>query len=329
MTAPGHKARFSVASNPRSTTSSAVRTSTEVPESIYDDMGGYEEKRNIPVGGNPHDDQPPSVASSMGSLQDQNAPPSESQNPDQSEHNQKPSSRDADAKVKPTFDLDTPVSLPEFRMLLGMSPEEGAKGYDNPPSGTRYPHVLPRWVRTWFKDEDPEAPTSIYYNLVGEEKYTMFKYRLYDWIVYGGLITQLVLSAVLIVLGALPSSHHISIAILGAANGVVTGILSIIKGQGLPVRLIKYADSLRKVRDDIEWNERQLRAKMENVTYRTVFKLRDDYERVRLDELANHPDIWQTSGAGATGNTTPVAPGVIVASITSKNSGPGVPRISV
>jgi hypothetical protein len=298
MTAPGHKARFSVASNPRSMTSSAMRASTEVPELIYDDMEDNEEKHNIP-------------------------------NPDQSEHNQTPSSRDADAKIKPTFDLDTAISLPEFRMLLGMSPEKGAKGYDNPPSGIRYPHVLPQWVRTWFKGEDPEAPTSLYYNLVGEEKYTMFKYRLYDWIVYGGLITQLVLSAVLIVLGALPSSHHISIAILGAANGVVTGILSLINGQGMPVRLIKYAESLRKVRDNIEWNERQLRAKMNNVTYRTVFKLRDDYESVRQDELANHPDIWQTSGAGATGNTTPDAPRVTVASIKSKHSGPGVPRISV
>jgi hypothetical protein len=212
-----------------------------------------------------------------------------------------------------------------------MSPEHGAK-YDNPPAGTRYQHFLPRWLRAWFKAEDPEAPTSIYYNLVGEEKNTIFKYRLYDCLVYGGLITQLILSAILIVLGALPSSHHISIAILGAVNGVVTGILSLIKGQGLPVRLIKYAESLRKLREDIEWNERQLRAKLSTVTYRTVFKLRDDYQRVRLDEMANHPDIWQTSGAAAKSGTSPRGTqGVPVPAPSSKptNSGHGLPSISV
>jgi conflict system pore-forming effector with SLATT domain len=276
---------------------------SEVPDSSYDNMDNYNDKNNTSVGGNPYDNRPHSLDSSSGSFQRQRTS-ADLHHSDQYGNSQTPSHQNTSEKSKPTLNLDTPLSLPDFRMLLGMSPEQGAK-YDNPPAGTRYPHYLPRWLRAWSKAEDPEAPTSIYYNLVGEEKYTIFKYRLYDSLVYGGLITQLVLSAVLIVLGALPSSHHISIAILGAVNGVVTGILSLIKGQGLPVRLIKYAESLRGLREDIEWNERQLRAKLSTVTYRTVFRLRDNYQKVRLDEMANHPDIWQTSGAAAKSGTSP------------------------
>jgi hypothetical protein len=104
-------------------------------------------------------------------------------------------------------------------------------------------------------------------------------------------------------MGAVPSSNHISIVLLGAANGVVTGVLSLIKGQGLPARLIKYLDTLRKVRDDIDFTERQLRAKMTTITFRDAFKLRSDYEKARQDEMANQPDVWQSGSSSKDSNS--------------------------
>ena len=98
----------------------------------------------------------------------------------------------------------------------------------------------------------------------------------------------------LVLLGALPYSHNIAIAILAAFNGVITGILSLIRGQGLLNRLLQYANGLRSVRDDIEWIERELRAGRKVITFIDVAKLRDAYEICREDERKNRPDTWAT-----------------------------------
>jgi len=179
---------------------------------------------------------------------------------------------------------------------MGMPSVHGTP-FQPPPSTPQTHSFIPRWLGRISQSSDKEAPTSIYYDILSQEHHTTSMYHLYDTFVYGALILQLVISAALIIFGAIPKSFHIAIAILGAANGVITGILSIIKGQGLPVRLIKYAASLRKVRASIEWNERQLRAGLSTVTLRDVSKIRNEYESVRADELSNHPDVWQSSAA--------------------------------
>ena len=46
--------------------------------------------------------------------------------------------------------------------------------------------------------------------------------------------------------------------ILGSANTVIAGGMTYLKGQGLPERLMQYANGLRKVREYIEERERQL-----------------------------------------------------------------------
>jgi hypothetical protein len=202
-----------------------------------------------------------------------------------------------------TFNEDEHVTLSNFRLLMGLP---GGKGDDfpHPPSKLKTPHIIPQWIRNCYTTNDEEAPTSLYYELITEERHVALKYRLYEWIVYGGLMFQLMLSAILIILGAL-KSNHIPISVLSAANGVVTGILSLIKGQGLPMRLIKYLDALRKVRDEIDFAERQLRANLSSITFRDVLKLKSKYEAVRQDQMANQPDVWQNSSGsnGSNGNT--------------------------
>lgn len=200
-----------------------------------------------------------------------------------------------------TFNLDEQISLSGFRLLVGLPQDKDS--HVLPPSNVNSPHILPKWIRNCYTPADVEASTSLYYELIAEERTTTMKYYLYDWMVYGGLIIQLMLSAALIVMGAVPSSNHISIVLLGAANGVVTGVLSLIKGQGLPARLIKYLDTLRKVRDDIDFTERQLRAKMTTITFRDAFKLRSDYEKARQDEMANQPDVWQSGSSSKDSNS--------------------------
>jgi hypothetical protein len=155
--------------------------------------------------------------------------------------------------------------------------KEGEEGVEAPADKSRgpaypaavdmnRPHTIPSFLRKKFRREDDEAPTSIYYSLISQERKTRHRLRLYEFIVYGGLISQLILAAALIILGARGTIDGIAVASLGAVSGVIAGILSILKGQGMPVRLVRYADGLRRVRSDIEFHERSLRMKIKGVT---------------------------------------------------------------
>jgi hypothetical protein len=134
--------------------------------------------------------------------------------------------------------------------------------------------------------------TSLYYTLVREEESQWKLYYLYDILVYSCLVLQLMIASVLIILGALAGDHHLAVAILGAVTGIITGILSLIKGQGLPNRLLQYANSLRQVKERIEFMERELRANVREVTFQEVQNLWVAYETARDEEVTNRPDTW-------------------------------------
>jgi hypothetical protein len=143
-------------------------------------------------------------------------------------------------------------------------------------------------------ERDEELSTSIYYQLLTQEKRARRWYILYDMVTYTCMILQLIVASVLIIIGARGGDDHLVVSILGAVTGLLTGILSLIKGQGYPNRLLQYGDSLRRVREDIEFTERELRAGRRIVTYGEVMGLRRTYELVREDESKNRPDVWST-----------------------------------
>jgi hypothetical protein len=195
-----------------------------------------------------------------------------------------------------TAEQDRPVTLQEYRILLGISVEEDP----SEPARVSAPHILPEWMHVWAHKlfDGAGSDTSLYCTILRQERTSQQVYLAYDWAVYGAMFAQLVISAVLIILGALGGNFHITIAVLGAVNGVITGVLSLIKGQGYPVRLVEYMNNLRKVRENIEFMERELVVAARTVTLRQVMQLRSDYEVVRDDQLKNHPDIWQASATG-------------------------------
>ncbi|ORY13480.1 hypothetical protein BCR34DRAFT_263749 [Clohesyomyces aquaticus] len=185
--------------------------------------------------------------------------------------------------------LSTPITLPNFRTLLGL-PEDRLPA---PPTH------LPRWWPPTLHQRtlpDPESNIGIYPSILYQEAHTARQHILYRTAYYGGLITQLLLSALLILLASVPSNHHIALAIFGALNGVITGILALVGGQGLPNRLLQYKDGLRGLRERIEWMERELEAGMREVRYREVVELREAYEGLRGDEQVNRPDFWVSLG---------------------------------
>jgi hypothetical protein len=161
----------------------------------------------------------------------------------------------------------------------------------------------------------------MFYTISAQEKKAKRHYIMYDMLIYVCLLIQLLISAIVVILAAIATTHHITIAILGAINGVVTGILSLVKGQGMPMRLMKYADSLRRVREEIEFLDRELRAGARAVTMRDVIRVRHAYEIVRNDEIKNSPDVWNSSSK--TGNKALGATGGAAATSTAPAAGVG------
>ncbi|KAF2143508.1 uncharacterized protein K452DRAFT_198651, partial [Aplosporella prunicola CBS 121167] len=122
----------------------------------------------------------------------------------------------------------------------------------------------------------------IYVRICRDEHRIKWQYRSYNYALYIFLVAQLIVSSILVILGALSHDFHIATAILGAINGTVAGILGLLKGQDLPTKLIKYEYALQSVRREIEWMEREvITGKV--VTFEDVDKLEKRYERVRGD----------------------------------------------
>lgn len=161
-----------------------------------------------------------------------------------------------------------------------------------------------------------EAAHGFYSQVCAQKRFIERKYRLYDIVIMFLLITQIFLSAVFIILGALNVDQHITIAVLGAVSSVIAGVLALMRGQGLPNRLRMQRDGLKRVilaADELYWDVGAGR----EVRYQDVRALREAYEGVLEDARRNHPDTWNSStlpiaqglaGAGTSGKR-PVAPG--------------------
>ncbi|KAK5087561.1 hypothetical protein LTR24_006601 [Lithohypha guttulata] len=174
----------------------------------------------------------------------------------------------------------------------------------------------PKYVRRWRQptattaiSEEDEYATSLYYSLVREESDQWRLFHIYNVVTYASLVLQLVIASALIIIGAIPSkttasgsadtyrAHRISVAVLGAFTGLLTGIMSLLKGQGLPLRFLQYASRLRQVRDKIEFMERTLRANILGVvvTHQDVLDIWHEFENVINERDMNRPDAWAST----------------------------------
>ncbi|KLU85567.1 hypothetical protein MAPG_04590 [Magnaporthiopsis poae ATCC 64411] len=212
--------------------------------------------------------------------------------------------------------LNQPITLEAFRTLVGIPQQQqqqagggGGGGNNSVPPQFPAPSTITR--RTWrhlLLRNDPstaERPTSIYYKLRRDERHAHAMHALVDVIVYASMLLQMVFAAALIVLGALNGDYHLPVAVIGALTGILAGVLSLVKGQGLPNRYIRYAGECRRVADEIEFMERGLRAGVAvgHVTYAHVLELHRLYESAVEDGVANHPNAW-VSAVTARGKAT-------------------------
>ncbi|KAI4185011.1 MAG: hypothetical protein L6R41_004383 [Letrouitia leprolyta] len=103
----------------------------------------------------------------------------------------------------------------------------------------------------------PAPNQGIYQRTIDEESKVKFQYDISKYIVNSGGMLQIVVGAALTALGA-ASGPSAVVTILGAFNTVIAGMLTYLKGQGLPTRLEQYLHLLRTLREHIEEREREL-----------------------------------------------------------------------
>lgn len=102
----------------------------------------------------------------------------------------------------------------------------------------------------------PAENIGTYKRLVDAELKARVQYYLTASIINTGLLAQIVIAAALTALGA-SNGSRIAVTILGSINTVIAGGMTYLKGQGLPERILVYANGLRKVREHLEERERQ------------------------------------------------------------------------
>lgn len=102
----------------------------------------------------------------------------------------------------------------------------------------------------------PAENQGTYKRLVDAEVKARVQYYFSSSVINVCLLAQIVIAAALTALGAANASHT-AIMILGSANTVIAGGMTYLKGQGLPDRIMQYANGLRKVREYLEERERQ------------------------------------------------------------------------
>ena len=103
----------------------------------------------------------------------------------------------------------------------------------------------------------PAPNEGIYKRTVDEEAKVGFQYQFSNYVVNIGGMAQIVVGAAVTALGA-ANGPRAAVTIFGAANTIMAGMLTYLKGQGLPYRLEQYLHLLRTLREHIEEREREL-----------------------------------------------------------------------
>ncbi|GLB06596.1 hypothetical protein AtubIFM57258_001906 [Aspergillus tubingensis] len=97
----------------------------------------------------------------------------------------------------------------------------------------------------------------IYTRVVEAEKSAATRYRFFSILINVCLGIQIVVAAALTALGA-ASGPHSAVTAFGAINTIMAGVLTYLKGSGLPDRLKHYQNEWRNIREYIEQREREL-----------------------------------------------------------------------
>lgn len=161
----------------------------------------------------------------------------------------------------------------------------------------------------------PAPNPGIYKRTVDEEARANFGYVLTTSIVNSFFLLQIIVGAALTALGA-AGGPSAAVTVLGAVNTIVAGILTYLKGQGLPARLEQSKHLLRTLREHIEERERELMEPDCSL----------DVDEVVQSIIQMYKEVRQTAEDNAPGNL--LAPkGAIASFIKKTEAGNHIPTL--
>lgn len=151
-------------------------------------------------------------------------------------------------------------------------------------------HSLPELVSS---DGRPAPNVGIYKRVVQAEKSSHQQYNIFSAIINSALGLQIVFAAALTALGA-GHGPHSAVTAFGALNTIIAGLLTFVKGSGLPNRLRYYENEWSKVREYIEQRERDFATgrNLDMDLTEEISIIEGMYENVRKDIEANTPDSY-------------------------------------
>jgi hypothetical protein len=160
----------------------------------------------------------------------------------------------------------------------------------------------PSMVHSHFASGGRPAPNlGIYARVVHNEQRAKMGYKYFSWLINGCLGLQIIVAAALTAMGAAGASRS-AVTVFGAINTVIAGVLTFLKGSGLPNRLKYYQAEWKRVREFIEQRERDFgQPGCDLDLYAVVGMVENMYEEVKIDLEASTPDRFAGFGSARKG----------------------------
>jgi hypothetical protein len=157
--------------------------------------------------------------------------------------------------------IRTPPHILSTRTILSqelLDLEKGSKLLTSTSSSAQDTHYYAGRPKRSFGDliyRTTICNDGIYGRSVDEELKARIGFTISNWFINSLYVVQIFVAATITGLASY-HGHEIPLTILGAVNAVLAGLMALIKGQGLPVRLRRSRDQFQNVRKSIENTER-------------------------------------------------------------------------
>ncbi|TRX97784.1 hypothetical protein FHL15_001539 [Xylaria flabelliformis] len=138
----------------------------------------------------------------------------------------------------------------------------------------------------------PAANIGLYARIIHSEQKAKDSFKVFSVVINGCYFLQIVIAAALTALGAARASSG-AVTAFGALNTVIAGLLTFLKGSGLPGRLKYYGNEWKKIREFIEQRERDFMRSGHNLdVYEVVETIEKMYNNLKADIELNTPDSY-------------------------------------
>ncbi|KAF3055890.1 putative c6 transcription protein [Daldinia childiae] len=162
-----------------------------------------------------------------------------------------------------------------FRLMVGISTSPYLGYSESSPVGTR-----------------PAANIGIYARVVHSEQKSKDRYKVFSILINACYFFQIVVAASITAMGAAGVSHG-AVTAFGAINTIIAGLLTFLRGSGLPGRLKYYGNEWKKIREFIEQRERDFsRTGCTLDVYEVVAAIDRMYNHTKQEIEMNTPDSY-------------------------------------